>query len=196
MRFTATKPAKRVAVVAALGVGLLTATGCGYINAQQTTRTYSASDGIRADIGKLQLRNMLIVSGGNAGSSSSASADAPGRLVGTIFNSDDQDKTVTLKAGSTTTRLDVPKHGEVQLDKSGSNPVTLSKVGAIPGALATVSFTAGPDSQDVQIPVVDGTLAEYRQYLPTSSATASGSGSASASSSAASSASASATASH
>ena len=62
MRFTATKPAKRVAVLAALGVGLLTATGCGYINAQQTTHTYSASDGIRADIGPVQLRNMLIVS--------------------------------------------------------------------------------------------------------------------------------------
>ncbi|MDQ4492312.1 hypothetical protein RBS60_19110 [Sinomonas sp. ASV486] len=194
MRFTATKPAQRVAVVAALGVGLLTATGCGYINAQQTTHTYSASDGIRADVGTLQLRNMLIVSSGTAGSSSSASADAPGRLVGTVFNSSDKDETLTLKDGSTTTRLNVPKHGEVQLEKS-SSPVSLSKTGALPGALATVSFTAGSTSQDVQIPVVDGTLAEYRQYLPTPSATPSGSASASASASSSASASASATAS-
>jgi hypothetical protein len=200
VRFSATKPAKRVAAVAALGVGLLTATGCGYINAQQTTHTYSASDGVRADIGSLQLRNMLIVSAdpkstssSSSSSSSSASAGGPGRLVGTVFNTSDKDVTMTLKDASSTMRIDVPKKGEVQLDKAGTD-VRLASSGAVPGALATVAFTVDGTSQDVQIPVVDGTLAEYRQYIPTPSPSATSSSSASSSGSASSSASGSASA--
>lgn len=198
MRFSATKPAKRVAVLAALGVGLLTATGCGYINAQQTTHVYSASDGVRTDIGSLQLRNMLIVSAdataAPSSSSSSAPASRPGRLIGTVFNTSDQDVALTLNDGSSTVRLDIPKKGEVQLDKAGTD-VTLSKAGAVPGALAKVSFNAAGTSQDVQIPVVDGTLSEYRQYIPSPSSSASGPATAPASGSAAASASSSAPAS-
>lgn len=185
MRFSATKPAKRVAVLAALGVGLLTATGCGYINAQQTTHVYSASDGVRADVGSLQLRNMLIVSADAAptASASAGSAGGPGRLVGTVFNPTDQDMTLTFKDGSSTVRVDVPKKGEVQLAKPGSN-VTLAHAGGIPGALAKVSFTAGSTSQDVEVPIVDGTLSEYRQYIPSPSGSASATPSGSASGSA------------
>jgi hypothetical protein len=174
VRFSATKPAKRVAVLAALGVGLLTATGCGYINAQQTTHVYSASDGVRADVGSLQLRNMLIVSADSAATSSASAGTAggPGRLVGTVFNPTEQDMTLTFKDGSSTVRIDVPKKGEVQLAKPGSN-VSLSHAGGIPGALAKVSFTAGSTSQDVQVPIVDGTLSEYRQYIPSPSGSAS-----------------------
>lgn len=185
MRFSATKPAKRVAVLAALGLGLLTVTGCGYINAQQTTNVYSPSDGVRADIGSLQLRNMLVVSAdpkpATSASADAASGGGPGRLVGTVFNPTDQDMTLTLKdASSSTARIDVPKKGEVQLDKPGNN-VLLSHAGGIPGALATISFTAGSTTQDVQVPIVDGTLSEYRQYIPSPSGSASASPSGSAS---------------
>ena len=75
MRSTAMNRAQRgklALTAAALGASLLTA-GCGYITPQQTSHQYSASDGIRADLGPLQLRNMLIVSSGE---------NEPGRLIG------------------------------------------------------------------------------------------------------------------
>ena len=64
MRFTAMNRGQRgklAMAAAALSVGLLTLTGCGYINAQQTSEQYAASDGTRSDVGPLELRNMLIV---------------------------------------------------------------------------------------------------------------------------------------
>ncbi|BAS07384.1 hypothetical protein AHiyo4_08060 [Arthrobacter sp. Hiyo4] len=54
---------------------------------QQTSHQYAASDGIRADLGPLQLRNMLIVSDG---------ADKPGRLLGAVYNSSSQDVKLTV----------------------------------------------------------------------------------------------------
>ena len=50
MRFTAMNRGQRgklAMAAAALSVGLLTLTGCGYINAQQTSEQYAASDGTR-----------------------------------------------------------------------------------------------------------------------------------------------------
>ena len=90
MRFTAMNRAQRgklAMAAAALGLGLLTVTGCGYINPQQTSDQYSASDGIRADLGPLQLRNILIVSAGE---------DKPGRLIGAVYNSSSQDVKLTV----------------------------------------------------------------------------------------------------
>ena len=65
MRFTAMnrgQSGKMAMAAAALSIGLLGLTGCGYVNAQQTSHQYAASDGTRADVGPVQLRNMLIVS--------------------------------------------------------------------------------------------------------------------------------------
>lgn len=199
MRFTASTPAVRVALAAALGVGLLTATGCGYINPQQTSIQYSASDGIRADVGPVQLRNVLIASTGNSGSSSSSSAsattpsaDAPGRLIGSLYNTSSQDVTLSLSTPSSSpVTVTIPKNGTVHLEQS-STPVTFSHVGGIPGSLVDVKVSAGSTNQTVKIPVLDGTLEQYRQYLPTPSSSASATSSASASSSASSTSSASA----
>ncbi|WP_422935526.1 hypothetical protein [Sinomonas sp. P47F7] len=192
MRFTASTPATRVALAAALGLGLLTATGCGYINPQQTSIQYSASDGIRADVGSVQLRNVLIASTGKSGSSQSASANAPGRMIGTLFNTSGQDLTVSLSTpSSNTVSVTIPKNGEVRLETT-STPVDFSHVGGVPGSLVDVKVNAGGTSQSVKVPVLDGTIADYRTYLPTPSpsATSSASSSTSASSSASGSASA------
>jgi hypothetical protein len=172
-------------------VGLLTATGCGYINPQQTSIQYSASDGVRADVGSLQRRNVLIVSSGKSGSATTPGPDAAGRLIGSLYNTSSQDLTVSLStANSSPVTVTVPKNGNVHLE--GSTPVTFSHVGGVPGSLVDVQVSAGSSNQTVKIPVLDGTLEEYRQFLPTSSASASSSSSASASSSSSGSSSASA----
>jgi len=85
---------KLALTAAAIGVSLLTA-GCGYITPQQTSHQYSASDGIRADLGPLQLRNFLIVSGGE---------DEPGRLIGAVYNSSSKDVKLTVNGAKGSSR--------------------------------------------------------------------------------------------
>jgi len=70
---------KLAMATAALAIGLLSLTGCGYINAQQTTEQYSSSDGTRTDLGPLQLRSSH---GGIQLDGTTAVADPRVQLVG------------------------------------------------------------------------------------------------------------------
>ncbi|WP_183044501.1 hypothetical protein [Pseudarthrobacter phenanthrenivorans] len=47
-----------------------------------------------------------------------------------------------------------------------TNPAILESVEDIPGSRVTLTISAGPDSQELQVPVLDGTLEAYRPYLP------------------------------
>ena len=111
MRSTAMNRAQRgklALTAAALGIGLLTS-GCGYINPQQTSDQYQASDGIVADLGPLKLSNMLIVSTGE---------DQPGRVIGAVYNSSSQDVGAHCASGtsrppSSSAKCDNPSFSQV-----------------------------------------------------------------------------------
>jgi hypothetical protein len=175
---------KLALTAAALGASLLTA-GCGYITPQQTSHQYSASDGIRADLGPLQLRNILIVSTGENG---------PGRLIGAVYNSSSKDVKLTVN-GANGSQTEVPvKANSYTLLNQNSDAAILSTTGGKPGSLVDlkVSENGTNVSNTVKVPVLDATLNEYKDYVPTPSAsqTSSSSASPSASSSASSSSSA------
>jgi hypothetical protein len=165
VRFTAMNRGQRgklAMAAAALSVGLLALTGCGYVNAQQTSHQYAASDGIRADVGPLQLRNMLIVSSGE---------NEPGRVIGAVYNSSSKDVKLTLKgAEGSQTEVSVKKNSYTLLNDS-TDPATLSTTGGKPGTLVDVQVTEDGTNvnKPVKIPVVDGTLKEYQKYLPAGS---------------------------
>jgi hypothetical protein len=184
VRFTATNRAQRgklALAAAALGLGLLTVTGCGYITPQQTSQQYAASDGITADLGPLQLRNMLIVSAGE---------DKPGRLLGAVYNSSSKDVKLTVKgAEGSQTQVSV-KANDYTLLNNSTDEAVLSTTGGIPGSLVDVQISEDGTNvnETVKVPVLDATLAEYKEYLPAGSeptGTASPSPSSSASSAAA-----------
>jgi hypothetical protein len=165
VRFTATNRAQRgkLALAAgALALSLATLTGCGYINSQQTSEQYAASDGVHADLGPLQLRNMLIVAG---------SEDGPGRLIGAVYNSSSQDVTLTVD-GAEGSRTEVPvKANSSTLLNESSDEAILSTAGGIPGSLVDVEVSEDGTNveQTVRMPVLDGTLEEYKEYLPAGS---------------------------
>ncbi|WP_397428272.1 hypothetical protein [Pseudarthrobacter sp. BRE9] len=181
MRSTAMNRAQRgklALTAAALGASLLTA-GCGYITPQQTSHQYSASDGIRADLGPLQLRNILIVSTGE---------DEPGRLIGAVYNSSSKDVKLTVN-GAKGSQTEVPvKANSYTLLNEDSDKAILSTTGGKPGSLVDVKISENGTnvSNTVKVPVLDATLEEYKGYVPTPSpsATSSSSASPSASSSA------------
>lgn len=149
---------------AALSAGLLGVTGCGYINPQQTTRQYAASDGTHAEVGPAQLRNMLIVA---------SDENQPGRLIGAIYNSSSNDIKVTLGgAEGAQAQVPVEKNSYTLLNNS-TDPVTLATAGGKPGSLVDVRVTVVGTNvpQTVKVPVVDATLQEYAPYLPGGSPT-------------------------
>lgn len=162
MRFTAMTRARRSKVAmatAALGISLLSVTGCGYINPQQTSQQYSASDGVHADLGPLQLRNILIVSAGE---------DQPGRVLGAVYNSSSEDADLTIRgADGSETQIPV-KAGDYTLLNESTDPAILSTTGDIPGSLVdvTASESVTNTEQTVSVPVLDATLPEYAAFLP------------------------------
>jgi hypothetical protein len=160
VRNTAMNPVQRgklAIAAAAIGVGLLSVTGCGFVNAQQTTHQYSASDGIKADLGSLQLRNILIVASGE---------NQPGRVIGAVFNTSSSDATLTMSgANGAQTEIPVKANSQTYLNDT-TDAAILSTAGVIPGGLTPITIRSGSDSATVNVPVVDGTLPEYAKYLP------------------------------
>lgn len=167
MRSTAMTRAQRgklALTAAALGASLLTA-GCGYITPQQTSHQYSASDGIRADLGPLQLRNILIVSTGE---------NEPGRLIGAVYNSSSKDVKLTVNgAKGSQTEVSVKANSSTMLTEK-TDAAILSTTGGKPGSLVDVKISENGTnvSSTVKVPVLDATLQEYKDYVPTPSPSA------------------------
>lgn len=147
-----------VAVVVLIA-GLVGLTGCGYINPQQTTYQYAASDGIHAEVGPAKLRNILIVA---------SDENQPGRVIGAIYNSSPNDITVSLNGtGGAQAEVAVEKNSYTLLNES-TDPVILSTAGGQPGSLVDITITEDETNmnQMIKVPVLDGTLPEYAPYLP------------------------------
>ncbi len=168
MRIAASKRvvnrAQRISLIALIGVGALAVSGCSYINPQSTAHIYSPSDGVRTDLGNLELRNILVVSSGE---------NRPGRVIGAVFNTSDSEITLTITGSADSrTRIAVKAHGDYYLNESTDASI-LSSVSAMPGANETLSLSqdgsAGPKAAELTVPVLDGTLTEYKRYIPTPS---------------------------
>ena len=169
MRFTAMTRGRRgklAMATAALGISVLSVTGCGYINPQQTTEQYSASDGTRTDLGPLQLRNMMVIADGE---------NKPGRVLGAVYNTSSNDVTLTINGASgSQTQVPVKKNSYVLLNES-ADPAILSTSGGKPGSLVEVTISEDGTSKTAKfkMPVLDATITDYKKYLPTAEPTGS-----------------------
>ncbi len=154
-----TKRAQRLSLIAAIGVGAMAFTGCSAINQQSTTLVYSASDGVRLDMGPLELRNVLIVS---------EAAGSAGSFTGTFYNTSDSDITLTVNGdqGSQTEITVAP--GVPTVLNSKADRSTLSTVAEGPGSYSMLELTSSTgETASLKVPILDGTLAEYKDLLPT-----------------------------
>ncbi len=150
--------------VAVAGVLAAVLSGCSATNQITTAQAYSASDGVRAELGDLTAENLLVLT---------ADEDGPGALQGALTNRGDQTLTVTVESdGETVGRLRVDA-GATQLLGGANGEDVVFDTPAAPGALTTLTIATGEGgSQEVQVPVLDGTLPEYTDLVPTASATA------------------------
>ena len=153
-------PKKRVqqALVAGSAVlALLGATGCSATSLQATTLEYAASDGIVENVGPVQLRNILIITSGEG---------EPGTLLGTMFNESDSPVQVSIDAGNESSQITIEANGKYVFEDEVDDDGTLQDVSEIPGALVDLEFTVDSESETFRVPVLDGTLEEYREFVP------------------------------
>ncbi|GAB3757174.1 hypothetical protein GCM10027591_06510 [Zhihengliuella somnathii] len=147
---------RRALATAALAVATLSAAGCGAINDQATTDEYAPSDGVIFTAGDLEVRNLMLVTN---------SADEEARVLGSLINDSDSAASVNLQIDGSSVAIEVPAESVTQLEDD-ANKTVVPSAGGEPGAHTMVNVTVNGDAQEESVPVVNGALAEYRQYLP------------------------------
>jgi hypothetical protein len=151
----------RLAASAALALGLaLGASGCSMLTYQATTEHYDASDGVSANVGDLDLRNVLIVS----------EDGADGNLVMTVVNTGDDDATLGVQfgeGGGDVIEVEVEAGQTLVLGSDEEEPVLLEGIDAEVGGLLPMYFQYG-DVEGVEklVPILDARLPEYADLAP------------------------------
>ncbi|AXR74125.1 MULTISPECIES: hypothetical protein [Auritidibacter] len=145
----------------ATGVGLVVATafgtsGCMFINDQATTMDYAPSDGVQVEVSDMAIRNLALVSDEPNGA---------GRFIGSLDNRSDAEATVTIKVGSDSATWTVPAGERIALEDD-ENAVVIDNTTGAPGEMVDSEVESMGDSADLQVSVLDGTLQEYRQFVP------------------------------
>ena len=146
----------RLAALATLGGTLLLA-GCSVANPITTAQPYAPSDGIRVALtDDVSVENLMVLTKGKG---------QEGHLLGAVVNrsGENVEVTFTIGEGGASVPVRVDAGDEVNFTDAG---ITTQSVDAAPGATvpATVSMPSAGDTQ-VQIPVLDGTIPPYDEYL-------------------------------
>lgn len=141
---------------AALAAGL---TACSATNPLQTSEEYDAADGVGTTLGDVRAVNLLVVTAGEG---------EPGVLLGGIANDGAESEQVTLTVDGTESTVRVPSGGVVTFGGEAGETFDIDTVSAAPGALTTVRIETGSaGSDELEVPVLDGTLPEYADLVPT-----------------------------
>lgn len=114
------------------------------------------SDGVPADLGDVQIRNLAVVSGG---------AGKAATVTGTVENSGSEEATLTMAAGDgKQVEASVPAGAVVLL--SEDDKLTLEGLEQGPGEVVPMTVTANDsDSTPVSVPVLDP-QGYYEDYAP------------------------------
>lgn len=149
----------RLAASAALALGIIVgASGCSMITYQATTEVYDASDGVSANVGDLDLRNILVVM--------EEGADE-GNLVFTVANSGDDTELTAEPVSGDAVSLEIGANEQLVLGGEDEEPLLLEGIDTTPGAMLDIYFHAdGAEGVEIRVPVLDGRLPEYRKLVP------------------------------
>ena len=126
---------------------------------QATTEHYDPSDGVSADVGDLDLRNILVVS----------EDGEDGNLVLTVVNTGDEDAELGVQVGEGGGEpliIEVEAGATVSLG-GDEEPLLLEGIDTQPGALLPLYFQYGTaEGIEKLVPVLDGRLPEYADLAP------------------------------
>lgn len=149
------------AVVLAAAVSLGTA-GCGLITPQATSYEYAPSDGVNVNTGDIRVRNALFIVNDDA---------TTFNLTMTAVNEATEARTLTITLaidGVRTSKTITLEPGLTQFGNAskGQELIVFTDLDAKAGQTIAAYFQAnGADEAEQFVPVLDGTLAEYKPLV-------------------------------
>lgn len=144
------------AIAAASALTTAALTGCALLPSEQ----YGPDDwpalanGIDAEIATVELRSFLIIS---------TDEGEPGRFLGTIVNNSDDQASVVFADDDEEVTIAVPGR---EFYNFSENQDGFETVAEIPGARLAMTVTVGSETEEVIPIILDGSLEQYRQFLP------------------------------
>ena len=151
--------ARLIASVVLAATVVLGTSACNLISPQTTTKEYDASDGVSGTIGDMSIRNAAIISGDGK----------DGNLLVSITNAGGAES-LTIKWGddfSESTEARIPEDETISFGTEEEDPILLENIDAVPGSLLTMFFQYGDETGvEIFVPVLDGTLPEYAEFVP------------------------------
>lgn len=136
-------------------------TACSLTDNVASLTPYSPSDGQQVTLENVKARNFIYL----------VSESGQGYLIGSLVNSSNQDRAVKLEyvssqGGSRSEFLfNIPAGAKIDLGYNGGEPVLVPVV-ETPGQTAQFYLLESEtESDSFRVPVLDGTLAEYRALL-------------------------------
>jgi hypothetical protein len=116
--------------------------------------------GVNVEVGSLAAYNMLIIS---------SAEGEPGRLLGVLMTSSADPMNVTFADDNE--EITIAPRAETGSEQQHvfrfeEHKHLFDTTEARPGALATITVSADGESQEVKVPVYDGTFERYRPFLP------------------------------
>lgn len=152
--------ASSIALAAALALG---ATGCSLIAPQGTLEPYAPSDGVDVNVEGIDVRNIMLI------------ADETGEnfnVVYTAMNRTGQEQALTMSfvaenGDKASADFTVPAGTTAFGNPAGEvAPVLVSMPGVVIGSTVSAYFQlAGAPEVEYNVPVLDGTLVEYQDYV-------------------------------
>lgn len=162
-RFTSPRPSLRRLVPVAVAGAALALSACQTQSPMQTDVPYVAADGVPVDLGSVQLRDLVVISGGK---------DKPGVLSAAVSNTSGEAQRLSfaLPQGQPV-YAEAPAHSERRL--SDATQVQLPAVPVNPGDVVTLSVqSASAPAVVVVVPVLKAS-GYYASLAPTATPAAS-----------------------
>jgi len=148
--------AKSLFVAAAVAASLAL-TGCSF-NAPASLIPYAPSDGTQLDLADLRARNFLLIRG----------TDTPALLIGSVISTSSEPQSFSVQLFNSAgeriiEQFEVSAMGKTDIGFNG-NAGVIVEIDARPGGLYPIFISDGGDPIELLVPVLDGTLAEYREF--------------------------------
>lgn len=150
---------KKIATLTTLVLATALLSGCSLSREVTSLEMYAPSDGTMVDAESLKARNVMIIKGsGNKA-----------LLIGSFVNSGMEPVMASLQTTDSTgeeirVAFEVKPSGKFDLGYNGTEGVLLS-LDTKPGSLHTIYVSDGSDPIELVVPVMDGSLAEYRPFV-------------------------------
>lgn len=152
------KSKKLLAAVAAV-LTIFALTGCSLSREVASLDPYSPSDGVQIDLPEIKARNVLFVSDGKGNAVLIGSfINATGETVNAQLETMDSNGEVVI------TEVTIEGGSKFDLGYNGTEGKELTLT-ELPGSMHPVYLRVSGDPSQMLVPILDGTLEEYRPFI-------------------------------